>query len=162
MTLDAIIINCPQKSISTNLPRDMKLSNRQIQWCFNLEWVRWWGELFERLIGSLKRCLRKVLGNAPVSFHELVTVMSEEEATSNSRSLTYEYDIPGREVLTPAHLMYRRRRTTLPRSQEVEKDISCRKRNRHVNKPTHVQTYVNLRWGISLINQPLFAHCFLN
>ena len=162
MTLDAIIINCPQKSISTNLPRDKKLGNRQIQWCFNLEWVPWWGELFERLIGSLKRCLQKVLGNAPVSFHELVTVMSEEEATSNSRSLTYEYNIPGREVLSPAHLMYRRRRTTLPGSQEVEKDISCRKRNRHVNKPTRVQTYFNLRWGISLINQPLFAHCFLN
>ena len=96
----------------------------------------------------------------PVSFHELVTVMREEEATSNS--LTYKYNIPGREVLTPAHLMYRRRRATLPGSQEVEKDIRCRKRNRHVNKPTRVQTYVNLRWGISLINQPLFAHCFLN
>ena len=111
-----------------------EMQNRRIQWRFNLERAPWWGGFFERLMGSVKRCLRKVLGNARLSFDELLTVMSEVEATLNSRPLTYDYDIPGEEVLTPAHLMYGRRLTTLPGSQEVEEDISCRKRYRHVNE----------------------------
>ena len=60
--------------------------------------------------------------------------MSEVEATLNSRPLTYDYDIPGEEVLTPAHLTYGRRLATLPGSQEAEEDISCRKGYRHVNE----------------------------
>ena len=111
-----------------------EMQNRRIQWCFNLERAPWWGGFFERLIGSVKRCLRKVLGNARLSFDELLTVMSEVEATLNSRPLTYDYDIPGEEVLTLAHLMYGRRLTTLPGSQEVEEDISCRKRYKYVNE----------------------------
>ena len=75
-----------------------------------------------------------MLGNARLSFDELLTVMSEVETTLNSRPLTYDYDIPADEVLTPVHLMYGRRLTTLPGSQEVEEDISCRKRYRHVNE----------------------------
>ena len=111
-----------------------EMQNRRIQWCFNLERAPWWRGFFERLIGSVKRCLRKVLGNARLSFDELLTVMSEVEATLNSRPLTYDYGIPGEEVLTPAQLMYGRRLTTLPGSQEVEEDITCRKRYRHVNE----------------------------
>ena len=80
-----------------------EMQNRRIQWCFNLEQAPWWGGFFERLIGSVKRCLRKVLGNARLSFDELLTVMSEVKAALNSRPLTYDYNIPGEEVLTPAH-----------------------------------------------------------
>ena len=63
-----------------------------------------WG--FERLVGSVKRPLRKVLGNARLNFDELLTVLLEIESTLNSRPLTYEYDEIGCEMLTPSHLIF--------------------------------------------------------
>ena len=37
---------------------------QRIQWHFNLERAPLWGGLFETMIESMKRCLRKGLGNA--------------------------------------------------------------------------------------------------
>ena len=75
---------------------------------------------FERLIGLVKVSLRKVLGNSKLTFDELRTVLVEVEANLNRRTLTYEYDEVNDEVLTPSHLVYGRRITTLPDSTEVE------------------------------------------
>ena len=57
--------------------------------------------------------LRKVLGNAKLSFEELYTVLTEIENTLNSRPLTYEYNEPGVEMLTPSHLIFGRRVSAL-------------------------------------------------
>ena len=113
------------------------MQNRRNEWRFNLERKPWWGGFFQRLIGSVKRCLRKVLGNACLTFDELSTVLIEVESTLNSRPLTYDYDNPGKEVLTPAHLMFGRRLTTLPKAPEEEEkegELSCRRRYRYVNE----------------------------
>ena len=66
------------------------------------------------MVGSVKKCLRKIpkMPNARLSFDELLTVLSEVEATLNSRPVAYDYDSPGEEVLTPAHLIYGRRLTS--------------------------------------------------
>ena len=66
-----------------------------------------------------KVCLRKVIGNAKLTFDELRTVLVEVEATLNDRPLTYEYDEVGSEVLTPSHLIYGRRITSLPDGKMV-------------------------------------------
>lgn len=68
-----------------------ELSNKEIEWRFNLERAPWWGGFFERMVGCVKRCLRKVLGNARLTFDELCTALVEVEGTLNSRPLTYEY-----------------------------------------------------------------------
>ena len=101
---------------------------------FQLKKAPWWGGFFERMVGSVKKCLRKVLDNARLSFDELLTVLSEVEATRNSRPLTYDYDNKGEEVLTPTHLIYGRRLTSLPESPEVEDNIGCNRRYRYVNE----------------------------
>ena len=52
------------KAIATMLSHeDLKdhLTNLKIDWNFNLEKAPWWGDLFERLIRSTKRCLRKMI-----------------------------------------------------------------------------------------------------
>ena len=36
-----------------------ELETRRIEWRFNLERAPWWGGFFERMVGSVKRCLRK-------------------------------------------------------------------------------------------------------
>ena len=80
------------------------MRSRGISWRFNLPRCTWAGGLFERLVRSVKRCLRKVLGNSRLTYDELYTVLIEIQATLNSRPLTYQYETD--EVLTPSHLIF--------------------------------------------------------
>ena len=52
------------------------LDVNRINWRFNLARVPWWGRFFERMVGTVKQCLRKVLGNARLTFDELCFVES--------------------------------------------------------------------------------------
>ena len=112
------------------------LESNRIDWRFNLERAPWWGGFYERLIGTAKRCLRKVLGNARLNVDELLTVLMELEATLNSRPLTYDYDELGTEMLTPSHLIYGRRLLSLPemRNDEEESETALLRRFRYLAK----------------------------
>ena len=115
-----------------------EMQNHRIEWRFNLERAPWWGGFFERMVGCVKRCLKKVLGNARLTYDELLTVLTEVEATLNSRPLTYDYDNPYEgEVLTPAHLLYGRRLLSLPeepREEDDETETSYRGRYKYINE----------------------------
>ena len=91
-----------------------------IDWQFILEQAPWWGGFYERMIGTVKLCLQKVLGNAKLNANELLTVLTELEATLNSRPLSYEYDEVGAEMLTPSHFIYGHWLLSLP--EEVRND----------------------------------------
>jgi len=91
-----------------------KLDRKKIKWRFNLERAPWWAGFFERMVGSVKACLRKVLGNARLTVHELLTVLVEVEGTLSSCPLTYKYDEVEHEVLTPSHLVFGRRIQSMP------------------------------------------------
>ena len=86
----------------------------QVEWSFNLEKAPWWGGFFERMIKSMKGCLKRVIGHARLTFDELVTVVIEVEATLNSRPLSYVSPDDLDEPLTPAHLLTGHRLTSLP------------------------------------------------
>ena len=90
------------------------LSCNQIQWTFNVERAPWWGGVFERLVKSTKRCLRKVVGRARLYYDELSTVLIEIEAVINCRPLTYVSAEDLDEPLTPSHFLYGRRIQNLP------------------------------------------------
>ena len=51
----------------------------------------------------VKDCLRKTLGNARLTYEELLTVLVEVECTLNVRPMNYEYNEVDDEVLTPSH-----------------------------------------------------------
>ena len=88
-----------------------------------MEKAPWWGGFYERMVKGVKRCLRKTLGNARLSYDELLTLVIEVEGTLNVRPLTYIYEESDlEEPLTPAHLMYGRRLTQLPPYPSVEED----------------------------------------
>ena len=81
------------------------LTRKGVVWKFIPKGVPWYGGFWERLIGLTKATLKKVLG----------TIIVEVKAMLNDRPLTYiSSDISDPEPLTPAHLLYGRRITTLP------------------------------------------------
>jgi hypothetical protein len=64
------------------------LEGSKIQWTFNVERAPWWVGVFERLIISVKRCLKKTIGQANLTYDELLTVVTEAEMVVNSRLLS--------------------------------------------------------------------------
>ena len=93
-------------------------SARGISWRFIAERAAWWGGFWERLVRSVKICLRKVLGRASLSFEEMTTILTEVEATLNSRPLTFvNNDLDEPQPLTPAHFLVGKRLTSLPPKQ---------------------------------------------
>ena len=66
-----------------------------------------------------------MVGNARLSYDELLTLVIEVEGTLNVRPPTYIYEEGDpEEPLTPAHLMYGRRLTLLPPYPSLEEDSS--------------------------------------
>ena len=81
---------------------------------FNLEKAPWWGGVFERMIQSAQRCLRKTKGNAQLTYDELMTSVIEVEMILNSRPLSYVSSEDIEEPLTPSHLLVGYRVLSLP------------------------------------------------
>ncbi len=65
------------------------ISNEGIQWSFTPELSPWMGGVYERLVGLVKRSLRKSIGKVTLSFDQLRTLLKEIQAVLNSRPLVY-------------------------------------------------------------------------
>lgn len=80
------------------------------------------GFFWECLVQSVKRCLRKSLGQTILSFDQLNTLLIEIERVLNSRPLTYvEDDTAGISyTLSPSHLIYGRKITSNPNCSHFE------------------------------------------
>ena len=130
------------KSIFSHQEVKDHLSHLGVEWIFNLEKAPWWGGLFERMIKSTKRCLRKMVGSAKFTYDEMHTAIVEIEAIINSRPLTFLSSDDLEEPLTPSHLLVGRRLLSLPDNlmylAPEHKDFevtgeSLQKRARHLN-----------------------------
>jgi hypothetical protein len=75
------------------------------QWRFNAPFAPWWGGWWERLVGSVKSCLRKSLGRRSLTRVELETFLTEVEGCLNSRPLTRVTTEEPEAVLTPNHFL---------------------------------------------------------
>ncbi|XP_068203541.1 uncharacterized protein [Palaemon carinicauda] len=74
------------------------------------------GAIWERLVGLLKTCLKKVIGQVFLSFSELSCVVTELEAIINDRPLSYTSgDLDQLDILAPNHLILGRRLRSFPR-----------------------------------------------
>jgi hypothetical protein len=67
-----------------------------------------------RLVGTVKRCLRKVLGKTKSTKKPFGTLLVELEAAINSRPIVQDDS----EVLTPSHFLNGERLTALPSGPE--------------------------------------------
>ena len=92
------------------------MSDLRIEWHFNIEQVppQWRRGIFQRIIKSIKWCLRKTIDRAALSYDELLNIITEVEAVVNSRLSSYLSAEDLNEPLTPSHLMLGRRLLSLP------------------------------------------------
>ena len=79
-------------------------ANRSIEWHFIVESAPWMGGFYERLVGTVKRGLRKVIGRSLLNPNQLETILTEVEASVNSRPLVYVSDDLC-DILTPVHFL---------------------------------------------------------
>ena len=63
------------------------------------------GGFYEKMVGLLKRILRKILANARLDYEELLTVVTEVESILNSRPISYVYTEETEEPICPSHLV---------------------------------------------------------
>ena len=66
----------------------------------------WWGGFYERLVRTVKSCLKKTRGREHTTFEELQTILCEVEVPINSRPLAYVSEDDLDEPLMPFHLMH--------------------------------------------------------
>ena len=109
---------CPQKILSDNggaftaTETQKFVAERNVKWKFTK--AQWYGAIWERLVQSAKRCLKKVVGHTTLNFIEMQTVLIEIDAILNSRPLCPLYDDDMEEPLTPNHLLFGRKPTFNP------------------------------------------------
>ena len=138
----------PKLAISDNgtafISRDVQTfaSNRGIRWKFNIPNAPWMGGFFERMVKSVKRCLRKMLLNTRLNYEEMLTVLREIENVLNNRPLTFVYNDDLVETLTPNKLLYGRNIETVVTNQnESIEEVDVTKRI------TYVRNIVDHFWS---------------
>ena len=115
-----------QKSTLSKIdPKEVerKLANEQVTWKFITERASHRGGHWERVCRQIKEPLRRVLGKALLTYTEMYTVLTDIEATINSRPLTYiGDDIKDGRIITPALLAVGRDLNQIP--NEPNREIS--------------------------------------
>ena len=91
------------------------VANENIQWKFIVELAPWMGGFYKRLVGLVKRSLRKTIGKIPLKNEQLLTLLKEAEAVINSRPRVHvRNDINSNVALTPSHFLSMNPKIGLP------------------------------------------------
>jgi IS30 family transposase len=88
-----------------------ELEVKSIKFDFIPAFAPWQGGVYERMVQTVKACLKKTLGRARVSSDQLRTILTEVAAIVNSRPLICVGE--SATVLTPASFLQLNPRTTL-------------------------------------------------
>ena len=111
-------------------------SNSGITWRFIVELAPWMGGFYERLIGLVKRALKKSIGRRKLTIVQLQTLLKEVEAVINSRPLVYVGDDVNSSLsLTPGHFLSLNPNTGIPTSEsDDDEDYTCKTTSNHLLK----------------------------
>ena len=94
------------KDIMTSEEIQSYFSGGGIKWSFIVELSPWMGGFYERLVGLVKRSLRKTVGRKLLSDDQMHTVVKEVESVVNARPLVYiGDDIDSTITITPSHFL---------------------------------------------------------
>ncbi|XP_046142335.1 uncharacterized protein LOC123987952 [Osmia bicornis bicornis] len=90
-------------------------------WKFNLPAALHFGGIWEAAVKSMKFHLRRVVGETPLTFEEMSTVLSQIEACLNSRPLApLGIDPDCNEFLTPGHFLVGASLTAVPEPSLID------------------------------------------
>ena len=78
------------------------LATKGIESNFTPARAPWFGAVYERLIGVLKRELTKLVGQTALTYHELSHTLAQIEGVINNRPLVQVGDM---EVITPMNIL---------------------------------------------------------
>ena len=126
--------------------------NNEVQEILTSKGIKWTNmRFYERLIKTVKRCLKKSPRKAKVTLDELYTHLAEIESTINNRPLTFLNSDEFDHALTPAHLIYERRLDLLP---DIDLEIVASESDLTHSLLTKLQMYITrllkswwLRWN---------------
>ena len=97
------------------------VSEEGITWIFNVELAPWMGGFYERMVGIVKRALRKTIGKRLLMFDQMQTVVKEVEAVVNKRPLVYVgEDLNSSIVITPSHFLCLNPHTGIPETEDED------------------------------------------
>ncbi|XP_070167585.1 uncharacterized protein [Polyergus mexicanus] len=83
-----------------------EMANNRVVWRFNPPAAPHFGGLWKAAVKSTKHHLRRVIGDAALTYEEMATLLSQIEACLNSRPLSAITDDPeDLTALTPGHLL---------------------------------------------------------
>ena len=98
------------------------VAEEKIEFSFIPELSPWSGGFYERLIGSVKKAMRKCVGRKILTFDEFLTLAHETEAVINSRPLVYVHNDPeSGYFLSPSSFLLPNRKCGTP---ELEPDTA--------------------------------------
>ena len=142
-------------------------SDLNVSWAFNVAKAPWWGGIFERLIQSVKRCLKKTIGRAKLTHEELLTMVTEVEMIVNSRPLTVLSEDDIEEPLTPSHLIIGRRISSLPDNLCVPEEddnfeVTAHFLNKRVQSLHRILDHFWKRWKFEYLLELRDVHRFHN
>ncbi|XP_052787361.1 uncharacterized protein LOC128222416 [Mya arenaria] len=97
-------------------------SQNGIHWIFNIELAPWMGGFYERLVGLVKRSLRKTIGRNLLTEMQMQTLIKEIESVINTRPLTYVGDdVNSMITLTPSSFLTLNPKIGIP-SVDIDSD----------------------------------------
>ena len=143
---------CPSTMVSDNggvfLADEMQkfAAEHRITWKFNLDCAPWFGGVWERLVASVKRCIKKVVGSKKLTYVELQTLTSEVELILNNRPIGADYDDDQEEVLTPNHLVFGRRLESVNDIGEVEVTDAGASNKKFIKRKKLIESMLSHFW----------------
>ncbi|GFT39868.1 integrase catalytic domain-containing protein [Trichonephila clavipes] len=109
-----------------------------------------WGGFWERLIGLVKRTLRRTLGKTSLNQEEMYTVLCNCESLINSRPLTYVTDdVEDLEHLTPAMFLQDIREVGVPELDQIDENIL----NKRLVYRNRIQKDLRKRFRVEYLGQ---------
>ena len=97
------------------------------------------------MVGLMKRCLKKIMGQAVLTLDELLTTITEVEAILNSRPISYISTEDIEEPLTLSHLIIGRRIPTLLKAQMTQTSTQSSPLN-NSQRARYLRTVLNNFW----------------
>ena len=130
--------------------------NSNITWNFIPPRSPWWGGFYERLVQTVKKCLRKAITDSTYNYFQFETFIKNIEGVVNARPLVDLQNDISQEIITPSSLVLGRRTREIVEQEELPLKESISRRKETINKNHEI--FWNIFQKDYLLNLKEFKH----